>query len=214
MAGGRGPFEEAATPPPYGGLPREHAGVRLGELDTNKWGPLLRLRDSLTGDEEADPSDVTHSCDRLEAAPIRQSRRTSVLQEYDTVSTPARAVGDTVHRITNSHNRPLPPQSREQIRRLAGSGLSAREVAARHGVNEGTVRDIWRERHRAPRQGWHRFSDEDRQRAEQMLSEGMTLIEIGLELGFDRSTVRKHLTNSPVHDTDSGTRPSCCRRVG
>lgn len=187
--------------------------MHLGELDTNKWEPLLRLRDSLIGGEEADPSDVAHSCDRLEVAPIRQSRA-GVLQEYDTVSTPARAAGDTAHRITNPHNRPLPPQSREQIRRLAGSGLGAGEVARRCGVHEGTVRAIWREQYRAPRQGWHRFSDKDRQRAEQMLSEGMTLIEIGLELGFDRSTVRKHLTNSSVHDTDSGARPSCCRRVG
>lgn len=76
------------------------------------------------------------------------------------------------------------------------------------------MRAIWREQYRALRQGWHRFSDEDRQRDEQMLAEDMTLIEVGLALGFDRGTVRKHLTNSPVHDTDSGARPSCCRRVG
>ena len=29
-----------------------------------------------------------------------------------------------------------------------------------------------------------------------MLSQGMTLIEVGLELGFDRGTMRKHLNDN------------------
>ncbi|WP_232009817.1 helix-turn-helix domain-containing protein [Actinomyces howellii] len=171
--------------------------MRLGELDTNKWAPLLRLRDSLIGDEDADPSGSTHSNDRLDAVPIEQPRA-GVHEELESASSPARAPDETVHRITNPRNRPLPPQSREQIRRLADSGLSAREVATRHGVHEGTVRAIWRKRHSPPQQGRHRFSNEDRQRAEEMFSQGVTLIEIGLVLGFDRGTVRKHL-NEPLH---------------
>jgi len=61
------------------------------------------------------------------------------------------------------------------------------------------VRAIWREQHRPRRQGWRRFSDEDRQRAEQMVSQGMTLIEVGLALGFDRGTVRKHIRDRTHH---------------
>lgn len=57
------------------------------------------------------------------------------------------------------------------------------------------MRAIWRERPKPKRQGLHRFSDENRQRAEQMFSQGMTLIEVGLELGFDRGTIRKHLND-------------------
>lgn len=172
--------------------------VRLGDIDTNKWAPLLRLRDSLVAAEETDSSDHAHSDNRPGAAPLERPRA-GAREEHDAASTTARAPGDTVHRITNPRNRPLSSQSREQIRRLADSGLSAPEVAMRHGVHEGTVRAIWREQHRPRRQGWRRFSDEDRQRAEQMVSQGMTLIEVGLALGFDRGTVRKHIRDRTHH---------------
>ncbi|RAX23905.1 hypothetical protein DRB07_02605 [Actinomyces sp. Z3] len=76
----------------------------------------------------------------------------------------------------------------------AGSGLSAPEVARRYGVHEGTVRAIWRKPNKRERtRGLHRFTEEDRQRALELRAQGKTFIEISLELGFERSTVRKHL---------------------
>ena len=38
-----------------------------------------------------------------------------------------------------------------------------------------------------------RFTDDDLQRAQQLHAQGRTYIEIGLELGFGRDTVKKHL---------------------
>lgn len=194
--------EASDTPEASASTATRHAGsysstvVRLGTLNTNNWAPLLRFRDQLILAERMAPGDLTHD-DTLKALattepPILASHGAHEQGSESTGGT-AREPGDTVHHIRKPHHRPLSSQSREQIRRLADSGLSAREAAARHGVHEGTVRAIWREQHRSPRRSHHRFSEEDRQRAEQMLSQGMTLIEVGLELGFDRSTVRRHL---------------------
>ncbi|MBO3724201.1 hypothetical protein J5X07_04015 [Actinomyces bowdenii] len=80
------------------------------------------------------------------------------------------------------------------MRREASGSLGARAVAERHGVHENTVRAIWRERPRPAHRGPHRFTQEHRQRAEVLVAQGVSLIDIGLELGFDRGTVRRHLS--------------------
>ena len=41
-----------------------------------------------------------------------------------------------------------------------------------------------------------RFTSDDLQRAQQLHAQGRTYIEIGLELGFGRDTVKKHLATA------------------
>ncbi|WP_229657924.1 helix-turn-helix domain-containing protein [Actinomyces gaoshouyii] len=67
-------------------------------------------------------------------------------------------------------------------------------------MHENTVRAIWRQRPRPTpaRRGAHRFTQEHRQRAEVLVAQGVSLIDIGLELGFDRGTVRRHLAAENV----------------
>ena len=70
--------------------------------------------------------------------------------------------------------------------------MSAREIAAEVGVTESTVRATCRQAKRPPRRKRH-FTSDDLQRAQQLHAQGRTYIDIGLELGFGRDTVSKHL---------------------
>ena len=72
------------------------------------------------------------------------------------------------------------------------TGMSAREIAAQVGVTESTVRATCRQAKQPPRRKRHLTAD-DLQRAQQLHAQGRTYIEIGLELGFGRDTVSKHL---------------------
>ncbi|OMG19764.1 hypothetical protein BKH38_06055 [Actinomyces naeslundii] len=70
--------------------------------------------------------------------------------------------------------------------------MSVSQIAAEVGVAETTVRATCRQATQPPRRR-RRFTSDDLQRAQQLHAQGRTYIEIGLELGFGRDTVKKHL---------------------
>ena len=75
--------------------------------------------------------------------------------------------------------------------------MSAREIAVEVGVTESTVRATCRQATQPPRRR-RRFTTDDFQRAQQLHAQGRTYIEIGLELGFVRDTMSKHLAAAQV----------------
>ena len=143
--------------------------VRFSKLDTNNWKPLLAFRKRLIAGEVA-PESSTPS-----VAPTEQ----------DSEITTARGIRKTACR-------PISAAKKEQILSLEPTGMSAREIAAEVGVTESTVRATCRQAKRPPRRKRH-FTSDDLQRAQQLHAQGRTYIEIGLELGFGRDTVKKHL---------------------
>ena len=145
------------------------AVVRFSKLDTNNWKPLLAFRKRLIAGEVA-PESSTPS-----VAPTEQ----------DSEITTARGIRKTACR-------PISAAKKEQILSLEPTGMSAREIAAEVGVTESTVRATCRQAKRPPRRKRH-FTSDDLQRAQQLHAQGRTYIEIGLELGFGRDTVKKHL---------------------
>lgn len=158
--------------------------MRLSTLDTKNWKSLLQFRERLLQRGWPRPSSEERDLEDT----VKQGNSTS-----DSDTTPPPEQSTVVRRIIHIKNRPISREKRAAIRREANGSLGARAVAERHGVHENTVRAIWRERPRPKQRGPHRFTEEDCQRAKALLTQGRTLIEIGLELGFDRSTVRKHL---------------------
>ena len=74
----------------------------------------------------------------------------------------------------------------------ARTGIAVSQIAAEVGVAETTVRATCRQAKQLPRRK-RRFTSDDLQRARQLYAQGRTYIEIGLELGFGRDTVKKHL---------------------
>jgi len=88
--------------------------------------------------------------------------------------------------------RPISAAKKQRILDLEPTGMSAHEIAAEVGVTESTVRATCRQAKRPPRRKRH-FTSDDLQRALQLHAQGRTYIEIGLELGFGRDTVSKHL---------------------
>ena len=94
--------------------------------------------------------------------------------------------------IRKTASRPISAAKKQQILDLEPTGMSAREIAAEVGVTESTVRATCRQAKRPPRRKRH-FTSDDLQRALQLHAQGRTYIEIGLELGFGRDTVSKHL---------------------
>jgi hypothetical protein len=94
--------------------------------------------------------------------------------------------------IPNTACRPISAAKKQQILSLEPTGMSAREIAAQVGVTEPTVRATCRQATQPPRRK-RRFTDDDLRRAQQLHAQGRTYIEIGLELGFGRDTVSKHL---------------------
>ena len=215
--GERDSFEAATGGPSAGAGSYKGTVVRLATLHTNNWASLLRFRHKVirtkeirTGQQYASEGVVVTDTISAQMAECEEHKDYEGCEEsdepeldMDSSNNAKLASGRTVHSISSPRQRPLSPQTREQIRRLVDSGLGASQVARRCGVHEGTVRAIWRAPLKTQRQGWHRFSDEDCWRAKQMLARGKTLIEIGLVLGFDRSTVRKHLSSSLVYETES-----------
>ena len=88
--------------------------------------------------------------------------------------------------------RPISAAKRQQILSLEPSGMSAREIAAQVGVTESTVRATCRQA-KQPLRRKRRSTDDDLRRVQQRHAQGRTYIDIGLELGFGRDTVSKHL---------------------
>ena len=88
--------------------------------------------------------------------------------------------------------RPISAAKKQQILDLARTDMSVSQVAAEVGVAETTVRATCCRATQPPRRR-RRFTSDDLQRAQQLRAQGRTYIEIGLELGFGRDTVSKHL---------------------
>ena len=146
--------------------------VRFSKLDTNNWKPLLAFRKRLIAGEVV-PESSTAS-----VAPTKQ----------DSEITKARSIRKTACR-------PISAAKKQQILDLEPTGMSAREIAAEVGVTESTVRATCRQAKRPPRRKRH-FTDDDLRRARQLHAQGRTYIDIGLELGFGRDTVSKHLVTA------------------
>lgn len=88
---------------------------------------------------------------------------------------------------------------RQQILDLARTGIAVSQIAAEVGVAETTVRATCRQVTQPPRCR-RRFTSDDLQRAQQLHTQGRTYIEIGLEIGFGRDTVKKHLAGARVRE--------------
>ena len=143
--------------------------VHLGSINSNNWLPLLAFRERLIAGEvapESNTSSVASVAEASETATVRSIRKTAC--------------------------RPISAAKKEQILSLEPTGMSAREIAVEVGVDESTVRATCRQAKQPPRRK-RRFTDDDLRRAQQLHAQGRTYIEIGLELGFGRDTVSKHL---------------------
>ena len=143
--------------------------MHLGSINSNNWAPLLAFRKRLIAGEVA-PEPSTASI-----APTAAASETT-----------------TARGIRNAACRPISAAKKEQILSLEPTGMSAREIAVEVGVTESTVRATCRQAKQRPRRK-RRFTDDDLRRAQQRHAEGCAYIEIGLELGFGRDTVSKHL---------------------
>ena len=84
----------------------------------------------------------------------------------------------TARAIRKTACRPISAAKKQQILDLEPTGMSARVIA--------------RQAKQPPRRK-RRFTADDLRRAQQLHAQGRTYIEIGLELGFGRDTVSKHL---------------------
>ena len=152
------------------------AVVRFSKLDTNNWKPLLAFRKRLIAGEVA-PEPSTAS-----VAPTAAASETT-----------------SARRIRNTSCRPISAAKKQQILDLARIGMAVSQIAAQVGVAETTVRAPCRQATQPPRRR-RRFTTDDLQRAQQLYAQGRTYIEIGLELGFGRDTVKKHLAGVRVRE--------------
>ncbi|OLO53230.1 helix-turn-helix domain-containing protein [Actinomyces oris] len=143
--------------------------MHLGSINPNNWLPLLAFRQRLIAGEVA-PESSTAS-----VAPTAEASETTMARG-----------------IRNAACRPISAAKKQQILDLARTGMSVSQIAAEVGVAETTVRATCRQATQPPRRR-RRFTSDDLQRAQQLHAQGRTYIEIGLELGFGRDTVKKHL---------------------
>ena len=148
------------------------AVVRFSKLDTNNWKPLLAFRKRLIAGEVV-PESSTAS-----VAPTAEVSETT-----------------TARGVRNMACRPINAAKKQQILDLACTAMSISQIAAEVGVAETTVRATCRQAMQPPRRKRH-FTSDDLQRAQQLHAQGRTYIEIGLELGFGRDTVKKHLATA------------------
>ena len=146
------------------------AVVRFSKLDTNNWKPLLAFRKRLIAGEV-----------------VPESSMASV------ASTAAASETTTARGIRNAACRPISAAKKQQILDLEPTGMSARAIARQVGTSTSTVKAVCRQAKQPPHRK-RRFTDDDLRRAQQLYAQGRTYIEIGLELGFGRDTVSKHLT--------------------
>ena len=98
----------------------------------------------------------------------------------------------TARGIRNMACRPISAAKKQQILDLEPTGMSARAIARQVGTSTSTVKAVCRQAKQPPRRK-RRFTADDLRRAQQLHAQGRTYIEIGLELGFGRDTVSKHL---------------------
>ena len=143
--------------------------VHLGSINSNNWLPLLAFRKRLIAGEVA-PESSTAS-----VAPTKEASETT-----------------TARGIRNVACRPISAAKKQQILDLEPTGMSARAIARQVGTTTSTVKAVCRKAKQPPRRK-RRFTDDDLRRAQQLHAQGRTYIEIGLELGFGRDTVSKHL---------------------
>ena len=144
--------------------------LRFSKLDTNNWKPLLAFRKRLIAGEVAPESSASS------VAPTTEASETT-----------------TARGIHKTACRPINATKKQQIVDLARTGIAVSQIAAQVGVAETTVRATCRQATQPPRRK-RRFTNDDLRRAQQLHAQGRTYIEIGLELGFGRDTVKKHLT--------------------
>lgn len=143
--------------------------VHLGSVNSNNWLPLLAFRKRLIAGEvtpESSTSSVASTVEGSETATVRGIRKTVC--------------------------RPISAAKKQQILSLEPTGMSARAIARQIGTSTSTVKAVCRQAKQPPRRK-RRFTDDDLRRAQQLYAQGRTYIEIGLELGFGRDTVSKHL---------------------
>ena len=145
------------------------AAVHLGSINPNNWLPLLAFRRRLIAGEVA-PESSTAS-----VAPTSEASETTAARS-----------------IRNAACRPISAAKKQQILDLEPTGMSARAIARQVGTSTSTVKAVCRQAKQPPRRK-RRFTDDDLRRAQQLHAQGRTYIEIGLELGFGRDTVSKHL---------------------
>ena len=145
------------------------AVVRFSKLDTNNWKPLLAFRKRLIAGEVAPESSTASVAPTAAASEITTARG-----------------------IRNVACRPISTAKKQQILDLARTDMAVSQIATQVGVAETTVRATCRQATQPPRRR-RRFTSNDLQRAQQLRAQGRTYIEIGLELGFGRDTVKKHL---------------------
>ena len=144
--------------------------VHLGNINSNNWLPLLAFRKRLIAGEVAPESSTSSVAPTTEAS---------------SETTTARGIRKTACR-------PISAAKKQQILDLEPTGMSARSIARQVGTSTSTVKAVCRQAKQPPRRK-RRFTDDDLRRAQQLRAPGRTYIEIGLELGFGRDTVKKHL---------------------
>ena len=145
------------------------AAVHLGSINSNNWLPLLVFRKRLIAGEvapESNTSSVASTEEGSETTTARGIRKTAC--------------------------RPISAAKKQQILDLEPTGMSARAIARQVGTSTSTVKAVCRQAKQLPRRK-RRFTSDDLQRAQQLHAQGRTYIDIGLELGFGRDTVKKHL---------------------
>jgi len=143
--------------------------VHLGSINSNNWLPLLAFRKRFLAGEVALESSTPS------VAPTEQGSEIT-----------------KAHGIRNAACRPISAAKKQQILDLEPTGMSARAIARQVGTSTSTVKAVCRQAKQLPRRK-RRFTDDDLRRAQQLHAQGRTCIEIGLELGFGRDTVSKHL---------------------
>ena len=143
--------------------------VHLGSINSNNWLPLLAFHERLIAGEVAPESSKSSVAPTTEASEITTARG-----------------------ICKTACRPISAAKKQQILDLEPTGMSARAIARQVGTSTSTVKAVCRQAKQLPRRK-RRFTDDDLRRAQQLHAQGRTYIEIGLELGFGRDTVSKHL---------------------
>ena len=143
--------------------------VHLGSINSNNWLPLLAFRKRLLAGEVAPESSTASVAPTKEASEITKA-----------------------HGIRDAACRPISAAKKQQILDLEPTGMSARAIARQVGTSTSTVKAVCRQAKQPPHPK-RRFTDDDLRRAQQLHAQGRTYIEIGLELGFGRDTVSKHL---------------------
>jgi len=148
----------------------DFSSVHLGSINPNNWLPLLAFRQRLIAGEVA-PESSTAS-----VAPTAEASETTMARG-----------------IRNAACRPISAAKKQQILDLEPTGMSARAIARQVGTSTSTVKAVCRQATQPPRRK-RRFTSDDLRRAQQLHAQGRTYSsEIGLELGFGRDTVSKHL---------------------